>query len=128
MFMDAAVKLRIMLVEDEFLIRLTLAEALAEEGYEVIEAESGDEALAALDAAGGPIGLMLTDIQLPGSLDGRALAGRVRERQPGLPVIFMSGRPDALPDAGGAPQMMVAKPYLPSDICAAVRTLLAERS
>lgn len=128
MVMDATVKLRIMLVEDEFLIRLTLAEALAEEGYEVIEAESGDDALAALDAAGGPIGLMLTDIQLPGSLDGRALAGRVRERQPGLPVIFMSGRPDALPEAGGAPQMMVAKPYLPSDICTAVRTLLAGRS
>jgi DNA-binding response OmpR family regulator len=117
---------RIMLVEDEFLIRLTLAEALADEGYDVIEAASGEDALAALEADGGAIGLMLTDIQLPGPLDGRALAFRLRERQPGLPVIFMSGRPEALPDAGGAPQMMVAKPYLPSDICAAVQRLLAE--
>ena len=126
--MDAAGKPRVMLVEDEFLIRLTLPEALADEGYEVIEAANGEEALAALDLAGEPIGLMLTDIQLPGALDGRALAGRCASGSPGLPVIFMSGRPDPLPDAAGAPQMMVAKPYLPSDVCAAVRDLLTRSS
>jgi DNA-binding response OmpR family regulator len=122
--MDAAGKPRIMLVEDEFLIRLTLAEALTDEGFDVIEAASGEDALAALAEGGGSIGLMLTDIQLPGLLDGRELAGRVRAKLPGLPVIFMSGRPDPLPDAGDAPQMMIAKPYLPSEVCAAVRRLL----
>lgn len=121
--MGEAGKPRIMLVEDEFLIRLTLSEALADEGYEVIEAASGEDALAALEADGGTIGLMLTDIQLPGALDGKALAARLRERQPGLPVIFMSGRPDPLPESA-APQMMMAKPYLPSDVAAAVKQIL----
>lgn len=124
--MDAAGKPLIMLVEDEFLIRLTLAEALADEGFAVIEAVSAEEALALASAQDGAIALMLTDIQLPGGVNGTALAGRMRERQPGLPVIFMSGRPEPLPDAGGTPQMMIAKPYLPSEVCAAVRHLLDE--
>ena len=65
---------------------------------------------------------MLTDIQLPGPLDGRALAARARERRPGLPVIFMSGRPD--PSAGTGPlDLHINKPYLPSTVSAAVRRL-----
>ena len=115
---------RILIVEDEFLIRLTLSEVLADEGYQVLEAESGDEAIAILDATSG-IALLLTDIQLPGVLDGRALVHRIRQRLPELPVIFMTGRPDAL-DQAGARDMFVAKPYLPSEICAAVRKMLAK--
>ncbi len=121
--MPSAGKPRILLVEDEFLIRATLAEALADEGYEVIEAGNADEALEAARTDDG-IGLMLTDIQLPGGLDGYAVAARVRARIPNLPVIFMSGRPNTLPEAGGAPQLLIAKPYLPSEICAAARRLL----
>ena len=114
---------RILIVEDEFLIRLTLSEVLADEGYEVLEAASGDEAMAILDATPG-IAVLLTDIQLPGMLDGRALVQRARESRPDLPVIFMTGRPDPL-DVAGARDMFVAKPYLPSEICAAVRKMLA---
>ena len=116
---------RILVVEDEFLIRLTLSEVLADEGYEVIEAESGDEAMAML-TAGGEIDVLLTDIQLPGSMDGRALVRTVRADRPTLPVIFMTGRPDAMgPSPTGARELFVTKPYLPSEICAALRRLLA---
>ena len=61
-----SVPIRILVVEDEFLIRLTLTEALSDEGFEVLEAETGDAALPMLAAASG-IRLLLTDIQLPGS-------------------------------------------------------------
>ncbi len=116
---------RILLVEDEFLVRLTLVEALAEEGFQVLEAGSGDEAAALLERDPS-IRLLMTDIQLPGSLDGHALADQVRALRPDLPVIFMTGRPDTMGSAvPGRRELFVTKPYLPSEICAAARRLLA---
>lgn len=115
---------RLLIVEDEFLIRMTLSEVLADEGYEVVEAGDSDEALAAF-AREPELAIMLTDIQLPGSLDGHGLAARARETRPDLPVIFMSGRPD--PTAGRNPlDVHVNKPYLPSTMLAAVRRLIGE--
>src|SRR5947209_2283421 len=110
---------KILIVEDEFLIRLTLAEALADEGFRVVEAESGDEALALLDAE--EITLLLTDIQLPGSMDGLALAREARRRWPDIPVIYMTGRPDTMraDQPASAHDVYIAKPYLPSEVCAA---------
>ena len=117
---------QILIVEDEFLIRLTLSEVLGDEGYEVLEAESGDEAVAILDRSPA-IAVLLTDIQLPGKLDGRALAEHARKTRPDLPVIFMTGRPDSVRSTSpGAKEMFVAKPYLPSEICKAVKTMLGD--
>ncbi len=112
---------RLLLVEDEFLIRLTLSEALEDAGYVVLEAEDADEALARADE--GTFDLLLTDIQLGGPLDGEGLARRIRERLPELPVIFMTGRPDP-GRVAGARELTIPKPYLPSEICAAVARLL----
>ena len=115
---------KIMIVEDEFLIRLTLAEALTDEGFEVVEAANGDEALSALRDNPG-IALLLTDIQLPGQLDGVALARAARQHLPRIPVIFMTGRPDSLSrDATSPGDVVIAKPYLPSEVCATARRLL----
>ncbi|HEX4259700.1 MAG TPA: response regulator [Acetobacteraceae bacterium] len=117
---------RILLVEDEFLVRLTLVEALSDDGFEVLEASSGDEAATVLERDPS-IGLLMTDIQMPGSLDGRALARRARELRPDLPVIFMTGRPDTMGSpAADRRDLFIAKPYLPSEICAAARKLLAK--
>ena len=114
---------RILVVEDEFLIRLTLVEALADEGFDVTEAETGDAALPMLQADPS-IRLLLTDIQLPGSLDGRRLAQRARESRPDLPVLFMTGRPDPAAEAGASNlDRYIAKPYTLADICSAVRSL-----
>ena len=118
---------QILVVEDEFLIRLTLSEVLTDEGFEVLEAESGDEALAMLTSSP-DIAVLLTDIQLPGALDGRAVVRHARHARPDLPVVFMTGRPDASETHPPGPnEMYVAKPYLPSEICAAVRSMLARR-
>ena len=113
---------RLLLVEDEFLIRMTLSEVLADDGFEVLEAEDGPGALALL-AADENIALMLTDIQLPGGIDGKALAGKVRESRPDLPVIFMSGRSETQPDPNPL-NSYVNKPYSPIALSARVRQIL----
>jgi len=114
---------RVLVVEDEFLIRLTLTEALSDEGFEVIEAESGDDALPLLESDAA-ISLLLTDIQLPGLLNGHALAERVRANNPDLPVIFMTGRPQAAQQASrSARDIFIAKPYALADICDAAKRL-----
>ena len=116
---------RVLVVEDEFLIRLTLTEALMDEGFDVIEAESGDAALPLLQDDP-TIGVLLTDIQLPGSLDGVRLVERAREQRPDLPVLYMTGRPDPSAETAGTPNdSYIAKPYTLSDICQAVRRLTA---
>ncbi len=115
---------RILVVEDEFLIRLTLVEALTDEGFDCVEAESGDAAIRLIEA-GATFDLLLTDVQLPGTLDGTALVRAARALTPDLPVIFMTGRPDV--GAGSAASdrdLFIAKPYLPSDICAAARRMI----
>lgn len=112
-----------LIVEDEYLIRLTLAEALVDDGFVVVEAATGDDALAILEHDSG-IDLLLTDIQLPGKLDGLRLARTAREQTPMLPVIFMTGRPDSMIalDRSGR-EAFIAKPYLPSEVCATARRL-----
>jgi DNA-binding response OmpR family regulator len=118
---------RVLIVEDEFLIRLTLAEALSDEGFEVMEAATGDEALVTLLAERPD--LLLTDIQLPGRMDGLALARRARENAPEMPVIFMTGRPDSMGTTSPAGRnVFIAKPYLPSEVCATARRLLGTDS
>jgi len=116
---------RVLVVEDEFLIRLTLVEALSDEGFEVLEAETGDAALPILQSDPA-ICLLLTDIQLPGTLNGRTLAAKARETLPDLPVIFMTGRPDASDDANrSARDVLISKPYTLADICKAAKRLTA---
>jgi CheY-like chemotaxis protein len=114
---------KVLVVEDEFLIRVALAEALRDEGFEVLEAGSGDEALARLrqEAA---IALLLTDIRLPGKLDGIGLALEARRNAPDLPVIYLTGGSDRRIESEVAgPSAVFAKPYLPSDVCAAARRM-----
>jgi CheY-like chemotaxis protein len=115
---------RILIVEDEFLIRLTLAEALTDAGFEVTEAGDGEEA-AALLRAQPPFDVMLTDLQLPGRLHGGDVARLARTDTPGLPVIFVSGRPMPPGRARSAADVLIAKPYLPSEVCAAALRLVA---
>lgn len=101
---------RLLLVEDDPLVRTTLAEALADAGFEVLEAGDAESALGMV-AANADLVALLTDINLPGA-DGFALARAARRLRPHLPVVYASGRhrePDrkrALPDAP-----FLAKPF-----------------
>src|SRR5919198_311753 len=80
----------ILIVEDEVLIRLDVADYLRECGYRVMEAGNASEAIAILQS-GHRIDLVFSDVQLPGSMDGFALARWVRAHQPEVKVILTSG-------------------------------------
>ena len=114
---------RILVVEDEFLIRLTIAEVLGDEGYDVVEAEDGEQALAALDG----VDLVMTDVNLPGRVNGWAVADAARGLRADMPVIFMSGGAEAPAGRASSPyDHFVQKPYAPSDLVAAARRLVGE--
>lgn len=122
--MKGAMKQTILIVEDEFLIRMMLADTLADEGFEVLEAADAAEATAALNAHPS-VALMMTDLHLPGRMDGRELSRVARAINADLPIIFMTGRPDAIEPSGHRLEAIVSKPYLPSEIAAVAKRLLA---
>ena len=103
---------RILLVEDEGLIRITLAETLEEAGYSVTEAVNGDEACRLLRDAD-EYDVLLTDIQMPGKADGIEVARNFHQQRPTAPVVFMTGRPDTLARVGtlGACEALLRKPF-----------------
>jgi DNA-binding response OmpR family regulator len=116
---------RILLAEDEFLIRMMLAEELTAAGHDVVEANDAAEALALFDIAN-VWDLLVTDIQMPGSLDGLALANRIRASHPSMPVVYLTGRPEAMAMVGtlGANDALMRKPFAPSEVVAVVQRLL----
>jgi CheY-like chemotaxis protein len=116
----------ILLVEDEWLIRTIMAEELIDAGFDVTSVETGDEALGLLQGPKPGFEVLVTDIHMPGATDGIQLARIVRERFPAVPIIYTTGRPDALDRArlpGGRVSTLV-KPYKPSRLIEAVRSAL----
>ena len=108
---------RVLLVEDEFLLCDMISEVLAEHGFEVFAVANAKDALRHL-TCGSPCDILLTDINLPGSIDGTALAQLARELRPKLPVVYASGsykRLEELNAVAGA--LFVAKPYDPDKLC-----------
>jgi two-component system, response regulator PdtaR len=100
----------VLVVEDEPTVRLSLAVSLEETGFKVYEAANADDAMKILQKAR-DIGLVITDINMPGSMDGVALAHHVRERYPSVAIIVTSGLTS--PPAEALPQHanFVQKPY-----------------
>jgi CheY-like chemotaxis protein len=115
----------VLLVEDEGLIRLTLAETLEDAGYTVVEAGTGDEACALLRTSE-QFDVLLTDIQMPGSADGIDVARNFHERHPGCPVVFMTGRPDMLTRVGrlSSSEALLRKPFGSKQMLTALESLL----
>ena len=115
----------VLLVEDEGLIRLTLAETLEDAGYTVVEASNGDEACALL-RENDQFDVLLTDIQMPGAADGIDVAQRFHACHPDRPVVFMTGRPDMLSRVGrlSASEMLLRKPFGSVQMLSALESLL----
>ena len=114
---------KVLLVEDEVLIRLLLAEGLAEAGFTVLEAATGDEALRLLLDPDN-IDLVVTDIQMPGRTDGNGVAAAARARHPDIPVVYMTGNPTSLRLGLGARDTVLHKPFGTSEMVDAVRRFL----
>jgi CheY-like chemotaxis protein len=103
----------ILVVEDEVLIRLSLSDYLRECGFTVLEAASGDEAIAVLRGRGDDVDLVFSDVQMPGETDGFALARWVRGHHPRIPVMLTSGVAHAVEKAADLclEGPIVKKPY-----------------
>ncbi len=120
---------RILIVEDEDTVRAFSARALRTTGYEVFEADSGEQALEVLDEIDHRIDLMISDVVMP-EMDGPALLHKVRERLPDLRVIFVSGYAEESVRQDIADDQTVEflpKPYSLDQINAKVKEVLAAR-
>jgi len=116
----------VLLVEDEKAVRDLTLRILKRQGYQVIVASNGREALELLQKETGRIDLLLTDVVMP-ELNGQDLAERVRAARPGIPVIFMSGyNEEAVLRHGvlAAGTAFIEKPFSPAGLVERIRATL----
>jgi DNA-binding NtrC family response regulator len=111
---------RILIVDDNELIRSMCELALRRHGYQTTTVDSADAALIELEADG-TIGLVITDLTMPGARDGAGLVGEIRATRPELGVIVMTGNPAA---AGHVDAMLLSKPFTIDELSNAVASFL----
>jgi CheY-like chemotaxis protein len=120
---DAAHPPVVLVIEDEFFLRMNIVSCLQEAGYAVVEAVTGEEAIA-LCHSGTSIDVVFTDVNLGGYASGWDVAECFRTVRPDVPVVYTSGRSlDAGRCVGGS--TFVPKPYRESDILKACQRLTA---
>jgi two-component system, response regulator PdtaR len=110
----------ILTVEDELLLSEYLGEILEEAGYSVVAAANADEAIAVLERRD-DIRIVITDINMPGSMDGLRLAAAVKGRWPPIRIIIATGKGAPRTDEMPPDSQFVPKPYRSDRILAAVR-------
>jgi PAS domain S-box-containing protein len=113
----------ILVADDDDSIRDLVSTILEEQGYRVVEARDGVEALRLADEHGGKIDLLVSDFLMPG-MNGRELADRFREEHPRTAVMHMSGFVDSSIGSLGPSEPFLAKPFSPSELIRLVRELL----
>lgn len=108
--MSVAEKSTILIVEDEFLVRMAAVDLVEEAGFLALEAGNADEAIAILEERP-DVRLVLTDIDMPGTMDGLKLAHYIRHRWPPIHLIIASGK--AMVEEADLPSgtRFLAKPY-----------------
>lgn len=126
---SATIAETVLMVEDEVLIRMVISQYLRECGYRVIEAANADEALIVLQEPELRVEVVLSDVEMPGSMDGFGLSRWVRQNRQGLEVILVSGPQRAADAAADLCESgpMLSKPYEPEIVVDRIRRLLADR-
>ena len=116
----------VLLVEDEPLVRLTQVDILKESDFWVVEAQDADEAFELLKSRP-EINAILTDVNMPGSMDGFEFARLVRQGWPEVAVLVISGKTG--PGPGDLPPnaTFLHKPIMPDDLIAALQDVMARR-
>lgn len=117
--------LRVLVVEDEPMVREIAVQELIDAGYEVVEAASGDEALGRIGAEP-RIDVLFTDIRMPGATDGWQLAERFRAAQPNLLVLYATGFAASQTPVTGS--LFFRKPYKMSQVIWGIRALAGQES
>lgn len=119
-----AASARILVVEDNLRLRRMTTAMLTGHGYDVVEAADGPEALLRLGDAG-PFQLMITDVGLPGGMNGAEVAAVARMRDPSLQVLYMSGYAEPAVLQNHADCTLISKPFGRNELLAVVESLLA---
>jgi CheY-like chemotaxis protein len=120
----------VLVVDDDATVRMLIAEVLRESHYHLLEAVDGPSALKLLEARPQRIDLMVTDVGLPGGMNGRQLADAARQMRPDLRVLFITGYAENAVVGNGHldPGMAVlAKPFAMSSFANKVREILEDR-
>lgn len=114
----------VLVIEDEVLVRMDVADQLRDEGFNIYEAGDAREAIALLEEHS-DIRLIFTDIDMPGSMDGLALAAAVRDRWPPVRIIVTSCHRRV--DIADLPEgsLFFSKPYRHGEVVNPIRELLA---
>ena len=106
--------MKILVVEDEPLISLALKWELEDNGYDVALAQDADCAIQLLEST--DVDLIVTDVNMPGTMDGMELAFSVRDRWPPIKIVVMSGKHMPLPDHLPSQTVFIAKPFAPHQL------------
>jgi len=114
----------VLIVEDEPLVRMDIAEQLQDLGFKVLEAANAAEAVTMLEV-NADIQVMFTDVDMPGGMDGLMLAAAVRDKWPPIKIIVTSGHHKVEMDDIPAESRFFGKPYRADDVAAAVREMVA---
>lgn len=117
---------RILVVEDTDSLRLSAVRALRAEGYVVVEARHGQDALRVIERAAEPFDVVVTDVSMP-VMSGYKLGRRLAESRPGLPVVYMSNAPREMLIRCGlppGPTPFLRKPFRPEDLVREVAALI----
>jgi CheY-like chemotaxis protein len=122
---NGSAKQAILVVEDEALIRLMLVEALEDDGYPVFEADNAAAAVALLQG-NGTIAMVVSDVRMPGDMDGIGLAYWIRANRPGTKILLASGYVSAADqrDLAASIDGFVGKPYRIPDMIRQIAGLL----
>jgi two-component system, response regulator PdtaR len=120
--LDKASRPIVLVVEDNSLVRIVIADFLETAGFVVIQAVDGAAAMLILDS-GAEFNILFTDVQMPGPIDGAGVALLMREQRPDMPIVVTSGHgiPTPLPTCG----RFVAKPYDNRKVVSLLTDLLA---
>ena len=112
----------VLIVEDEFLIRMDAVDMITSAGFEVVEAKDADEAIEILEGRL-DITIVFTDVNMPGSMDGLKLAAAIRGRWPPIKIVATSGKAKLSADDLPSGSRFLAKPYSAREIVGTLREL-----
>ena len=114
----------VLVVEDEMMVRLPIAEYLRDCGYDVVEAGDAAEAIAAVNTAG-PVNLVFSDVRMPGRMDGFGLAQWFKAHHPDVPVLLTSGYTTCRGVPANVPGVrLIEKPYSQLQVARRIAALL----
>lgn len=118
----------VLVVEEDVLIRMVIADYLRECGYRVYEAVNADEAVAVLQSPEVSIDVVFSDVQMRGATDGFGLARWIRAHKPGVQVVLTSGVQRSAEIAATLCEAgpLLEKPYPPQDVVDRIRELVAK--